>query len=72
MSKKEHEIIAQIVGHKSLKITGGLRLEIDIPDIKPEDVAKMVILSINKAHVKIKVSLYDKEDHKEKEPRQFK
>jgi len=63
---KEHTIIAQIVGHKSLKITGGLRLEIDIPDIKPEDVAKMVILSINKANVKLKVLPYDKEEYKNK------
>jgi len=57
---KEYEITAQIVGHKSLKITGGLRVEIDIPDIKPLDVSKIVVLAINKANVRLVIKPYDK------------
>jgi len=55
---EKHEIIAQIVGHKSLKIAGGLRVEIDIPDASGKDIAIMSAYAVHKSHVKLIVKPY--------------
>ena len=71
MSKTDpgKDVIAQIVGHKSLKITGGLRVEIDLFDVHPEDVCYVTLLSIDKATVKLNIKPYEEDKKgKTKEP----
>ena len=60
----EKEIVAQVVGHRSLKVTGGLRVELDIPDALPEDICYMTLLSVGKEFVKLRISSYEKPERK--------
>ena len=66
MKKKEpgKKLTAQIVGHRSLKIAGGLRVELDFFDARPEDVCYMTILSIEKAVIDLDIRPHAKDKAK--------
>lgn len=71
MSEKDpgKQLTAQIVGHRSLKVAGGLRVELDFFDARPEDVCYMTILSIEKATIDLDIKPHDKKDDNKKEKR---
>ena len=65
--KKTHEVIAQVVGHRNMKIAGGLRVELDIPEANVEDIMKMLLFSTTQSYVKLRMEVYDpKKETKEK------
>lgn len=55
------DIVAQVVNHHGLKIVGGLRVHLDIPEANDADICYMTLLATKKAYVTITVKPYEKE-----------
>mgnify|MGYP001260692201 CR=1 FL=1 len=49
------EIIAQASGYRNLRIEGGFRLQLDIYESRPQDVAAVALLVNQRANLKITI-----------------
>ncbi|MHC1628201.1 MAG: hypothetical protein ACXQTI_05170, partial [Candidatus Nezhaarchaeales archaeon] len=56
----------QVVGHSSCKINGTLIVKLEIPEALDRDACLFTVLSLKKAHIRLKVFPYEEEDHKAK------
>ena len=64
---KKHEITAQVISCATLKVVGGMRVVIDIPEALGKDIALMSVFAAHQAHVKLTVEPYTPPEEKAEE-----